>query len=305
MKRFFYFSPMRVPPLLKKGDKVALVAPAKKIQTQLEPALEIIKSWGMTPLLGEHVLAVDNYFAGTDEQRLADLQWALNDPEIKAIIIARGGYGTTRIIDQIDWTLFDLNPKWICGFSDITSLLTLLNNRNVACIHGPMGVTMAWDEQSTKALQELFCSGKYEYKISSHAKNKLGSTRATLTGGNLSIICNSIGTASEIQTEGKILFLEEVGEYLYHLDRMLIQLKRAGKLDAIKGLIVGDFSSMKDHQDNFGKEVVDIILESVAELDIPVAFGFPIGHETKNLPLICGMEHDFEVNSNETLLRHL
>uniref|UniRef100_UPI0040479614 S66 peptidase family protein n=2 Tax=Roseivirga sp. TaxID=1964215 RepID=UPI0040479614 len=305
MKRFFYFSPMRVPPLLQKGDKVALVAPAKKIQTQLEPTLEIIKSWGMTPLLGEHVLAVDNYFAGTEEQRLADLQWALDDPEIKAIIVARGGYGTTRIIDQIDWTRFDQNPKWICGFSDITSLLALLNNRNVACLHGPMGVTMTWNEQSTKALHEFLCLGKYEYKVSTHEKNKLGSTKATLIGGNLSIICNSIGTASEIQTEGKILFLEEVGEYLYHLDRMLIQLKRAGKLDSIKGLIVGDFSAMKDHQDSFGKEVVDIILESISELDIPVAFGFPIGHEAKNFPLLCGMENDFEVNNNETLLRHL
>ncbi|MFT6828419.1 MAG: muramoyltetrapeptide carboxypeptidase [Roseivirga sp.] len=303
MKRFFYFSPMRIPQVLQKGDKIALIAPAKKIESNLEPSLEIIKSWGIEPILGENVLETNNYFAGTDEQRLSDLQWALDNPEIKAIIIARGGYGTTRIIDQLDWTSFDMNPKWICGFSDITSLLSLLNNRNVASIHGPMGVTLTWDEQSTVALQEILFKGKLEYQIAHNENNKFGKTRAPLVGGNLSIICNTIGTASEIQTEGKILFLEEVGEYLYHLDRMLIQLKRAGKLDSIKGLIVGDFSSMKDHQDSFGKGVEKIISESISHLDIPVAFGFPLGHESKNLPVICGIESRFEVNSNCCFLR--
>jgi muramoyltetrapeptide carboxypeptidase len=293
---------MRIPPLLQKGDKIALIAPAKKIQSDLEPALEIIKSWGIEPILGENVLATNNYFAGTDEQRLSDLQWALDNPEIKAIIVARGGYGTTRIIDQLDWTQFDLYPKWICGFSDITSLLTLLNNRNIPCIHGPMGVTLDRDEQSSDALRDIFFKGKYKFQIAHNENNKFGKTRAPLIGGNLSIICNTIGTASEIQTEGNILFLEEVGEYLYHLDRMLIQLKRARKLDSIKGLIVGDFSSMKDHQDSFGKEVMEIISESISHLNIPVAFGFPLGHEKKNLPVLCGLESDFEVNANGCFL---
>ena len=293
---------MRIPQHLQKGDKVALIAPAKKIQTHLEPSLEIIKSWGIEPILGQHILETNNYFAGTDEQRLADVQWALDNPEIKAIIVARGGYGTTRIIDQLDWAKFDLHPKWICGFSDITSLLTLLNNRNVACIHGPMGVTLNWDEQSAEALRDVLFKGKLEFQVAHHENNKFGKTRAPLTGGNLSIICNSIGTASEIQTEDKILFLEEVGEYLYHLDRMLIQLNRAGKLDAIKGLIVGDFSSMKDHQDSFGKEVMEIISESISHLNIPVAYGFPLGHEKKNLPVLCGLESDFEVNNDGCFL---
>jgi muramoyltetrapeptide carboxypeptidase len=294
---------MRIPPLLNQGDKIALVSPAKKTQSNLEPALEIIKSWGIEPILGKNVLAAFNYFAGTDEQRLSDLQWALDDPEIKAIIVARGGYGTTRILDQLDWSKFDLNPKWICGFSDITSFLALLNNQNVSSIHGPMGVSLTWDEQSSVALQEILFKGKLEYQIAHHEKNKFGTTKAPLTGGNLSIICNSIGTASEIQTKGKILFLEEVGEYLYHLDRMLIQLKRAGKLDSIKGLIVGDFSSMKDHQDSFGKEVLQIISENISHLEIPVAFGFPLGHELKNLPVICGIDSHFEVNANGCSLK--
>jgi muramoyltetrapeptide carboxypeptidase len=293
---------MRIPPLLQKGDKIALIAPAKKIQSNLEPSLEILKSWGVEPILGQHVLNTSNYFAGTDQQRLADLQWALDNPEIKAIIIARGGYGTTRIIDQLDWTQFDLNPKWICGFSDITSLLTLLNNRNIACIHGPMGVTLTWDEQSTDALQDILFKGKLEFQTAHHENNKFGKTRAPLIGGNLSIICNTIGTASEIQTEGKILFLEEVGEYLYHLDRMLVQLKRAGKLNDLKGAIIGDFSSMKDHTDSFGAEGYEIISSHFNNLNIPVAYGFPIGHEKKNLPLPYGVEAELKVNEVDVTL---
>lgn len=304
MKRFFYFSPMRIPSLLNLGDKIAFVSPAKKIQTDLQPVIDLIKQWGLVPVVGKYVLNEYNYFAGTDSERLSDLQWAMDDPEIKGIIMARGGYGTTRIIDQLDWTLFDQNPKWICGFSDITALIGTLNNREVACIHGPLGVTLPWDQESTDSLKSALMDGSLNYTLPFNEKNVTGSARAPLIGGNLSIICNSIGTASEINTDNKILFLEEVGEYYYHLDRMLTQLNRAGKLMYLKGLIIGDFSSMKDHKDSFGKEPLKIISEHFSELDIPQVYGFPLGHENKNLPIYCGLSASLVVDSNGTSLSY-
>jgi muramoyltetrapeptide carboxypeptidase len=296
MKRFFYFSPMRLPPFLKKGDKIALVSPAKKIQTDLQPSIDIIKNWGLTPVIGTHALATHHYFAGADAQRLSDLQWALDDPEIKAILITRGGYGTTRILDDIDWTKFDRNPKWLCGFSDITALLSTLNNKDIACLHGPLAVTLTWDQESTESLRSALFDGEMNYTLSPHSINKSGITRAPLIGGNLSIICNSIGTSSQINTKNKILFLEDVGEYYYHLDRMLTQMARAGLFKQIKGLIIGDFSSMKDHRDSFGKEPLEIIADHFAEFDIPQVFNFPLGHENKNLPVYCGIPANLEVS---------
>lgn len=293
---------MQIPPLLSQGDKIAIVAPAKKIQSDLTFAVNTLTQWGLVPILGKHVLATDHYFAGTDSQRLQDLQWALDNPEIKAILIARGGYGTTRILEQVNWTKFLKHPKWICGFSYITSLITELNNRSVVCIHGPMAVTLDWDGQTTESLKSMLFEGKVNYDIPPHPLNQLGQTKAELIGGNLSIICNSIGTSSEVQTKGKILFLEEVGEYLYHLDRMLIHLKRASKLEGLAGIIVGDFSSMKDHKDSFGAETLDIISRNTSQLSIPTAYGFPLGHEKRNLPVYCGVAGNFEVNKENVSL---
>jgi len=294
---------MFIPPLLSQGDKVAIVAPAKKIQSDLTFAVNTLTEWGLSPVLGEHVLAIHHYFAGTDSQRLQDLQEALDNPEIKAILIARGGYGTTRILEQINWTKFLKNPKWICGFSDITSLITELNNHSVACIHGPMAVTLDWDEHTTKSLKSMLFEGKVNYNITPHHLNQLGKKTAELIGGNLSIICNTIGTSSEIQTKGKILFLEEVGEYFYHLDRMLVQLKRAGKLDDLAGIIIGNFSSMKDHKDSFEAEALEIISRNLADLNIPVAYGFPLGHEKRNLPVYCGIAAIFDVSEKGVNLK--
>jgi muramoyltetrapeptide carboxypeptidase len=293
---------MRIPELLKKGDQIALISPAKKIQTDLQPSIDIIKNWGLTPVIGKNSLNVNHYFAGTDSERLSDLQWALDNPKIKAILMARGGYGTTRIVDQIDWTLFDQNPKWICGFSDITALITTMNNRGIACIHGPLGVTLPWDQQSTESLKTMFMEGKVSYSLPASPRNVNGIAKAPLTGGNLSIICNSIGTPSEINTDNKILFLEEVGEYYYHLDRMLTQLNRSGKLKNLKGLIIGDFSSMKDHKDSFGKEPMEIIAEYFSHLNIPQVYGFPLGHEKRNVPVYCGALVVLDVNQEKTLL---
>ncbi|KYG76780.1 S66 peptidase family protein [Roseivirga echinicomitans] len=295
---------MLIPPLLSQGDKIAIVAPAKKIQSDLTFAVNTLTEWGLTPVLGEHVLATDHYFAGTDNQRLQDLQEALDNPEIKAILIARGGYGTTRILEQINWSNFLESPKWVCGFSDITSLITELNNRSVACIHGPMAVTLDWDEQTTESVKSMLFEGRVNYDIPPHPLNQLGQTNAALIGGNLSIICNTIGTSSEVQTKGKILFLEEVGEYFYHLDRMLVQLKRAGKLDALTGVIIGDFSSIKDHKDCFGANALEIISRNITDLNIPIAYGFPLGHEKRNLPVYCGVPAIFDVSEKGVNLKY-
>ncbi|MGW8122208.1 S66 peptidase family protein [Roseivirga echinicomitans] len=293
---------MQIPPLLSQGDKIAIVAPAKKIQSDLTFAVNTLTEWGLTPVLGEHVFEAHHYFAGTDAQRLQDLQSALDNPEIKAILIARGGYGTTRILDQINWSNFLENPKWICGFSDITSLITELNKHSVACIHGPMAVTLDWDEQTTESLKSMLFEGRVNYDIPPHPLNQLGQTNAELIGGNLSIICNTIGTSSEIKTKGKILFLEEVGEYFYHLDRMLVQLKRAGKLDDLAGVIIGDFSSMKDHKDSFGAEALEVISRHLAHLNIPIAYGLPLGHEKRNLPVYCGIPATLDVTEESVSL---
>lgn len=293
---------MLIPQNVSAGDKIAIVAPAKKIQTDLNPAFSILRSWGLTPVLGKHLYKTSNYFSGIDKERLEDLQWALDHPEIKAILIARGGYGTTRIIDQLNWSKFYERPKWICGFSDLTSLHSFLNNKEIASIHGPMAVTLDWDGHSANCLKKLLFGEEVNYSVKGHLLNQNGIAKAELVGGNLSILCNSIGTSSDITTKSKILFLEEVGEYLYHLDRMLVHLNRAGKLQELSGAIIGDFSSMKDHTDSFGAGAYDIIASHLNTLNIPIAYGFPMGHEKKNYPLICGAQANFQIVENQVEL---
>lgn len=281
---------------------MAVVNPAKRLQSDIEPGLDIIRSWGLEPVLGQYVHQAHNLFSGTDDERLADLQWALDDPETKAIIIARGGYGTTRILDRLNFDAFDKRPKWICGFSDITSLTCQVDNMGIASVHSPMVASLGRDQASDEYLRDLLFGRDIDYKVQTKKACQPGEASGTLIGGNLTIICNSIGTSSEIQTEGKILFLEEVGEYIYHLDRMLVQLKRAGKLDGLSGVVVGDFSSMKDHNDTFGYSTMEVLRSHFDQLDCPVAYGFPSGHEHKNFPLLCGKETKLEVKENEIRL---
>lgn len=287
------------PPFLIQNDKVCLISTARKVsETEISPAVEILKSWGLKVVLGKNLFEVENQFAGTDEMRLSDLQTAINDPEIKAIFCARGGYGTPRIIDLLDWSEFEKHPKWIVGFSDVTVLLNAAQNEGVCSIHAPMLLFFGKPEYqvSILALKQTLFGGKVAISASSNALNRKGIAKGIVVGGNLSLIVNSIGTPSAFQSEGKILFLEDIDEYLYHLDRMIVHLKRAGVFSKLAGLVVGHFSDMKDNAIPFGETAYQIIARNVAQFDFPVAFGFQIGHDVQNMPVVVGAHYILEVN---------
>lgn len=297
---------MIIPKYLQPGDKIHIVSPAGKIKEEhIYPAVEWLTKQGYKVELGKHVFANHFQFAGTDKQRLNDLQSALDDTETAAIICSRGGYGTIRILDKLDFTQFKQNPKWLAGFSDITILHACLNNLGVASIHGAMP-RYFFDEKSLpnenlNSLIQLLKGEKVHYNFKSEKLNKKGSATGELVGGNLSIICSLLGTKYEIDTSGKILFLEDIDEYLYHTDRMIHQLKLSGKLAHLAGLVLGDFTDMKDNESPFGKSVNEIIAEAVEEFSFPVCFGFSAGHDKKNLALAFGRKWELDVgeqNSN-------
>ncbi len=297
---------MVYPPQLKQGDSIALVAPAGKlVPGSIAKAVEEATSWGLAVVPGRHVYARHNTFAGTDAARLEDLQWALDDPGIKAVFCARGGYGVTRILDQIDFTLMTQQPKWIVGFSDITALHLYLQKLSLASVHGPMGTSL----------------GRPEYEVSSAALRKLlfgqpvpdilgkggraGSGHGPITGGNLSLLVDSLGTANEIETAGKVLFIEEIGEKTYRLDRMLHQLLRAGKLTNLAGLVLGHFTAIDDGDAPFGIPWQEVILEITGQFSYPVGFGFALGHEPQNMPVVMGGEYRLVVQDSQASLTWL
>lgn len=296
---------MKRPSILQKGDKIGIVATAKKIsEAEIFPAVKIFQSWGLQPVLGRHLFHSEHQFAGTDTKRLEDIQSMINDPEIKAIICARGGYGTTRIVDAIDFTALQQNPKWIIGFSDITALLFDLYNQGLESVHGIMaGLFHKEDrEESVKSLHKVLFGDGIVIKAPYHSYNRAGEISAEVVGGNLSILCNLVGTSSDIDYRNIILFIEDLDEYLYHIDRMMVQLKRTGKLSQIGGLIVGDMSDMRDNEIPFGRNAYEIIHEHVQFYDFPVGFGFPIGHEAKNLAVPVGRIATFNVGDSGSTL---
>jgi muramoyltetrapeptide carboxypeptidase len=297
---------MQNPSFLKTGDNVAVVATAKRLQSGIEKGIDLIKSWGLNVIVGKHVFDESNLFAGSDLERLNDIQLALDDPKIKAIIMVRGGYGTTRILDQLDFTAFKSSPKWICGYSDMTALHQKLNNIGFSSIHSTMVNVMGKEDyaNSDETLKNALFGKPLSYNFNHKCKNRIGETSGELCGGNLSIVCNSIGTSSEVSTSGKILFIEEVGEYLYNLDRMLVQLKRAGKFENLKGLVVGHFTNMKDHKDSFGLDEFEIIQAQCSDYEFPIAFGFHAGHEIPNYALYLGQEVLLSVKDNSALLEY-
>lgn len=299
---------MITPPALKKGSKVGLVAPAKIVSREtVKPAVEILKSWGLKVVKGKNLLARNFQFAGTDAQRTADLQQMLDDDTVEAVFCFRGGYGTTRIIDNLDFSRFLAQPKWIVGYSDITALHLHLHRMGVESLHATMPMLFARDsERSVSGLREILFSGKDDFKISLQGRGgRAGQATGQAIGGNLSLIATCLGTASEADFSGKILFLEDIGEYLYHIDRMMIQLKRAGKLENLAGLVVGHFTAMQDNAAPFGQTAEEIILEAVRGYGYPVGFGFPIGHETENLPIPCGRLLKLKVSRNKAELRNV
>ncbi len=279
------------PTYLQKGDKVGITAPAKAVAiTEISYAIQVLEEWGLEIILGKNL-------AENELQRAEDLQAMLDSPDIKAILCARGGYGTSKIIDKLNFEKFLQSPKWIVGFSDITVLHSTLHLLGVESIHGTMPALFS--KQSTESVESLRLAlfGTVQpFALPATPHCRAGKATGQLIGGNLSILVNMLGTPSEVDMAGKVLFLEDVGEYLYHIERMLIQLYRAKKLAHLAGLIIGEFSQIRDQDQSFGKNIHTLINDIVAEYDYPVAHHFPIGHEKENLSLICGRQARLEVS---------
>uniref|UniRef100_UPI00356173E0 S66 peptidase family protein n=1 Tax=Mariniphaga sediminis TaxID=1628158 RepID=UPI00356173E0 len=298
---------MKTPPFLKPGDKIRIVSPAGKVKEKFVlPAVKWFEKQGYRVELGEHVFASHFQFAGTDRQRLEDLQTALDDPEAAAIVCSRGGYGTVRIISKLDYSKLMEYPKWIVGFSDISILHACLNNHEMATIHGAMP-RYFFDKKGTpnenlQSLMQLLTGKGASYSIPAAQGDRQGRTTGELIGGNLSIISSMQGTRCELNTAGKILFLEGIDEFLYHTDRMMHQLKLSGKLKNLAGLILGSFTDMKDNESPFGKTIHEIIAEAVEEFSFPVCYDFPAGHDGKNLALAFGKKWELDVTKTHSTL---
>lgn len=292
---------------LKPGDTIGIAATARKISyEELLPSIAIFESWGLHVKIASNIGLEYNQFAGSDEQRAFGLQSFLVDPDINAIICARGGYGTVRIIDLLDFKAFSLHPKWLVGYSDITILHNKLNLLRIPSVHGTMPINMQpdkADEESIALLKQiLFSNTVPKIETPPHSLNRIGGVKAELVGGNLSVIYSQLGSASDLDTNGKILFLEDLDEYLYHIDRMMMALKRSGKLNHLAGLVVGGMSDMKDNSIPFGKTAEEIISEHISAYDYPVCFGFPSGHEKRNLPLVFGKIYHLSVTEKSASL---
>ncbi len=297
---------MQTPPPLQPGDKIAIISTARKIsQEELKPALEIFSKWGFDVVYGRYLFKEKNQFAGSDLERAEDLQWAMDDESIKAIVCARGGYGTVRIIDMLDFSKFSQHPKWIIGYSDVTVLHVHIHKLlGIETLHATMPINFPTDGSENEALISLkkaISNENIRYTFPSHPLNRKGNAEGILVGGNLSILYSLTGTASDIDLEGKILFLEDLDEYLYHIDRMMMNLKRTGKLSHLAGLIVGGMSDMKDNTVPYGKTAEEIISDAVSEYSYPVCFQFPGGHQEDNRALIFGRNSSLNVGDSVEL----
>lgn len=293
------------PPPLKPGSKVAIVAPARKVSAkEMQPAADLLRSWGYEVVTGMYLFGEEDQFSGSDQQRWADLQMVLDDPSIEAVFFARGGYGFVRIIDKLDFTKFIKNPKWLIGFSDVTVLHCHINRSvKVETIHAPMAINVPKTPPVImERLHQLLTDKKLSYQCPTHIFNRRGKASGELVGGNLSLIHTLAGTPSDLLTKGKILFLEDLDEYLYHIDRMMMNLKRSGKLQGLKALIVGGMTDMRDNPIPFGKSAEEIILDAVKEYDYPVAFGFSSGHIERNEPLVMGRKMKLIVGEQTSLI---
>ncbi|WP_019037205.1 S66 peptidase family protein [Psychroflexus tropicus] len=291
---------MIIPPPLHKGDKVALIASARSISKEdLQPAISLLKSWDLQPILGSSIGLQANQFAGSDEERAVDLQEQINDASIKAIWCAKGGYGSIRILDLVDFSMFKSQPKWLIGYSDVTAIHLHLQNLGIASLHAQMASAIETRSASTsEELKAVLFGEKHQIQYASRHPNQVnGEVKGVVIGGNLSVLYSAIGSHSMPSFKNKILFLEDLDEYLYHIDRMMQNLKRSGLIGQISGLIVGGMTAMNDNETPFGKTAEEIIFEVVKDLNIPVAFNFPAGHVETNLPLIFGKTAHLSVTS--------
>ena len=304
-----------IPPYLKAGDLIGITCPAGYISLEdVQPAVLKMQEWGFKAVIGDTVGKRDFSFAGTDQERYADLQRMLDDNSIKAIMCARGGYGLVRIIDKIDFTAFVQEPKWIIGFSDITVLHSQLNRQyNIASIHSKMCNSFPADwnaaepiqKDAIESIRQCLSGQTMEYRVAANPNNKVGMATGTLVGGNLKTLETLSGTDSDIITNNKILFVEDTGEYLYSIDRMFWNLERTGKLAKLKGLIVGGFKTKPDDEgEPFGKTLEAIVLEKLKDHDYPVCFDFPVGHQKNNFALKCGAIHSLIIDESGALLKN-
>ncbi len=297
---------MTTPTYLKAGDSVAIVAPSGVLnnrEREVNQAKALLESWGLQVTIGQHVFSKDNHFAGSDSLRTLDLQKAMDNSNIKAIWCARGGYGTVRILDLLDYTKFETHPKWLIGYSDITALHNDIHNLNIESIHGLMCSSLTEDlseiEPSVDTFRNAIFGDSLSYTIEGNASNKIGNTSGQLVGGNLTLLHTMLGSRSSISTHDKILFFEEIGEYKYHIDRMLQSLKRAGYFENLKGVIVGDMSNLRKNTTPWGKSIEQLVLDVFEDYEIPILFGFPAGHEDQNVALILGREIELSVSKEK------
>ena len=298
---------MTTPPFLTRGDRVAIAAPARKISAdELRPAIRLFESWGLDVVLPEHLFDSDNQFAGSDETRAVLFQGLLDDPCVSAIFCARGGYGTVRIIDRLDFSAFARHPKWIVGYSDITVLHNHVNRHSgIETLHAtmPIDIPGTGEYPSTESLHRCLWGERIGYRCAAHELNRCGEAEGSVVGGNLSILYSLCGSGSDIDTTGKILFIEDLDEYLYHIDRMMMNLKRSGHLAGLAGMVVGRLSKMHDNAVPFGRTAEQIVRDAVEEYDYPVCFGFPAGHiGTDNVALPLGRRAHLCVDGTAELL---
>ena len=297
------------PPYLKAGDTVAIVAPSgilKNRNDEVQQAVALLQSWGLNALIGKHVFSQANHFAGTDDERCEDFQNALDDPTVSAIWCARGGYGTVRILDKLDYTKFKAHPKWLIGYSDITALHNQFHNEGYQSIHALMCVSFTKDLNDIKEAIDTFKSTIFgtpvNYTLEGSAYNRVGIANGLLVGGNLSVLHTMLGSNTSIDTSGKILFIEDIGEYKYHIDRMLQSLKRAGYFENCKGVIVGDMSKLRKNTTLWGTSVEQLVLDALADYDFPIAFNMPAGHENDNRAMILGKMIELKVEKDKSVL---
>ena len=296
---------MITPRFLKPNDKVVILSPSGKIEAQwVEGLKEVLESYGLIVSVGEHALCGNGRFAGTDEERIKDLQAAIDKQDVRAIFCSRGGYGLARIIDKIDFSALKFNAKWVVGFSDITVLHNALGRVGVVSIHGIMAKHITLKAEGLENLMSILFGREVDYEIPAHEFNKEGDTAGELVGGNLSVLYGLRGTPFDIDYQGKILFIEDLSERLYHIDRMMQNLRLGGVFEQIRGLVVGQFTDI-DEDDSFAGGVYGVIAEAVKDYNIPVCFNFPAGHVENNQPLKMGAEYYLEVQKNKTILKCL
>ncbi|MFA6151536.1 MAG: LD-carboxypeptidase [Chitinophagaceae bacterium] len=292
---------------LQPGSTIGITCPSGFVSAErVQYATVVLQKWGFKTRLGKTIGNEFHYFSGDDATRLADLQEMLDDPTIDAILMGRGGYGLSRIIDEIDFTQFTQNPKWICGFSDITVLHSHIHAQfGIPTIHSVMCGAFKPETEETDyilSLRKALTGEGLRYNIPASSHNRVGETTANIVGGNLAMLAHLTGSVSQINTDGKILFIEDIGEHLYHIDRMMLNLKRSGQLSKLKGLLVGSFTDIEDTERPFGQSLEEIIFDKVKEYDFPVAFNFPCGHDEVNHTLVLGVAYDFIVGENSSIL---